>query len=366
MKHRSDYTPEAIACTLLASCNVSKPRRIVDFCAGNGSLLRAAQAIWSNSSLFGVDIDPSVNKAVPSAEWLCGDFLNPSFTEAHATYPYNSFDLILLNPPFSFEREKLHSPRGVYAGVKASLSFSFLLTAVQYLEASGELLAIMPTSTLESERDKYSRSLLGGKFSTQIICPPSYDRFPDLDVSTYLLSVRHKNPEETKVQLLGDGKRIFEEFKVCRGNVSVRRKERVIQSGLHSWIHTTSISGGRVRERYELPEQFYRCRRNTVPKGTLIIPRVGRVLPDDVIVTRRREILSDCLVGVVFQDVRKADWLLERIKLDFDRVLELYSGTGAPYLTTEKVRKFIGSMLLGFAAPENRSVAETNSKSKST
>lgn len=336
-----EYTPSELADELILASSVGYPRTVVDFCAGQGHLLISAQKIWPSASLFAVDIDPNVEGAVPGTSWLCADFLDESF-DVLARYLFpDRFDLILLNPPFSFDRTQLHSARGSCSVQRCSVAFAFLFTALEYLERDGEVLAILPTSSLQSERDADSRQRLRNSHQCEVISAPKYDRFPGLDVSTYLLRVRRKSRtsriiEQPRLQDDDIGKN-----DVLRGRISVKRSRRLLQDSLHSWIHTTSITSSRIVKRYKLPEYAHVRDQAFLPKGSLVIPRVGKVRPGNIAVTTRREILSDCLLGITFRKPSCANWILEYILGDFSNFLSIYGGTGAPYTTKRKLAEYV-------------------------
>ena len=318
---------------------------VADFCAGNGNLLLAAKERWPNARYFANDIDRTVFRAVPDVVWVSSDFLGSGF-EAITQFVFpDRFDLIVLNPPFSFKRTQCTRARGKFSNIDCSVAFAFLFTALGYLSDQGELLVVMPTSTLKSDRDTKARKYLKKHFNCRMISQPSYDRFPGLDVSTYLMAVRHKR---TLCEPLNSTDTISEAgtgWTMSRGGISVRRANRVEQSGLHGWIHTTSIKSSKIVVRYELPSHSIIKSQRFFPKNSLIIPRVGKIQPGDLALSRRREILSDCLLGVTFNDPLIPAQVLRSINKNFSSFRKIYSGTGAPYTTKLKVSRFIENLL---------------------
>lgn len=159
------------------------------------------------------------------------------------------------------------------------------------------------------------------------------------------MAVRHKrvltglsNPCEM-ISQVGTG------WSILRGSISVRRANRIEQTVLHGWIHTTSIKSSRIAVRYELPDQCLVKDQRFLPKNSLIIPRVGKIQPGDLALSKRREILSDCLLGVTFDDPLFSAQVLRSINKNFSSFIKVYSGTGAPYTTQLKVSRFIDILL---------------------
>ncbi|WP_146346762.1 methyltransferase [Phaeobacter marinintestinus] len=340
-----EYTSEETSDQLVSAARMDNPVSVVDFCAGKGRLLASARRRWPGARLYANDIDPSVLGALPNTHWTNLDFLTEDFEKFGGSQTLQKFDVILLNPPFSFDRNQEHSARGSFANTRCSVAFAFLFTALEYLSEHGELLGVLPTSTLKSERDTKAREELKKFFKCNIVSPPSYDRFPGLDVSTYLIRIRKKQsrPASLKNPVVSIEKTT--PWIVSRGSISVRRGNRVQQSGLHGWIHTTSIKSSKVTVRYELPSGRMAGELKFVPKNSLVLPRVGKVSPGDLLVTRRREILSDCLLGVTFDDLSLPFTLLSKIENDFSSFKQIYSGTGAPYTTKKKVSIFLANII---------------------
>ena len=321
------------------------PKTVVDFCAGNGSLLQAAKERWPTAGCFANDIDRTVLRAVPDVVWVTSDFLSSDFEIISRLDFPDSFDLIVLNPPFSLDRNQCSRARGKFSDVGCSVAFAFLFTALSYLSDQGELLAVMPTSTLRSDRDTNARKYLKKYFKCRMISQPNYDRFPGLDVSTYLMAVRHKRslskPSNSCeiISQAGTG------WTISRGRISVKRANRIEQVGLHGWIHTTSIKSFRIAVRYELPDHCLIKDQKFLPKNSLIIPRVGNIQPGDLVLSKRKEILSDCLLGVTFDHPSFPAIVLRSINENFSSFMKIYSGTGAPYTTQHKVSRFINNLL---------------------
>lgn len=335
------YTDRKTSSALVRASRLENPKTIADFCAGTGNLLAAAIERWPDASVYANDIDKSVFASIDGVAWSCLDFLSPDFFDEHPECWPKKFELVLLNPPFCFERQKFTRISEGNRDLICSVAFAFLLKALAQLEKGGELLAVMPTSTIRSDRDRNARSYLEHYYDCTIISAPSYDRFPGLDVSTYLVAIRPKMSAarmQEKLSVLPDHQR---DWSVTRGRISIRRSDRVASSSIHGWIHTTSIRSSRVALRYELPMGNVVKDQVFLPKGALVIPRVGKVKFSNIAMTTRSEILSDCLLGLSFKNPELAASVLCAIRDDFEALRRLYEGTGAPYITKHKLSEFV-------------------------
>ncbi len=340
------YTPGDTANALIAAATINEPNSIVDFCAGNGGLLLPALARWPRATLYANDVDRSSFGTLADATWSFVNFLDSGFDDmVRDEFPL-TFDLILLNPPFAFDRAQLHEARGRFADIRCSLAFAFLFTALDYLDADGELLAIMPTSTLKSERDSTARRQLAKFFNSRLISGPRYNRFPGLDVSTYLIGLRLKQEVKSAVRIADSRPSIHLPWQLTRGAISQPKAKRVLQTGRQGWIHTTSIQSSKIVDRYKLPASMLDVGHKVVGEQSIVLPRVGRVKIGDIALTSRPELLSDCLLGVTFDDRKLARLVYDGLKDKFSSFAKLYTGTGAPYITHKIVSDFVRKIVM--------------------
>lgn len=240
----------------------------------------------------------------------------------------------------------MHEARGRFADARCSLAFAFLFTALDYLAADGELLAVMPTSTLQSERDANARRQLEKFFKSRLISRPRYNRFPGLDVSTYLIGLRPKQ-EVRNDTLVSDAERCSHlPWKLTRGTISLPKAKRILQSGQRAWIHTTSIQSSKIVERYKLPAPMPDFGQKLIGEQSIVLPRVGKVKIGDVALTSRPELLSDCLLGITFDDRKLARLVYDGLRDRFSSFTKLYTGTGAPYITHKRVSEFVRKIVM--------------------
>ena len=109
-----EYTPQVTSRELIQAGIVDTPATVVDFCAGSGSLLLAAKERWPNARYFANDIDQTVLGSIPGIDWISSDFLSSDFAVKNYFGFPERFDLILLNPPFSFKYTQSTQARSKY------------------------------------------------------------------------------------------------------------------------------------------------------------------------------------------------------------------------------------------------------------
>lgn len=343
MSQRRFYTPEEVARELALGAKRT-PQRIGDFCVGDGSLIRAAVALWPGAQFFINDVDGNAvglaSSCVENVSSLNEDFLSDNFSGSFAPYADVLLDLILMNPPFSNVDQRRWSPTGRFSSIRCSQALAFVLSAIDYLADGGELLAILPTSALTSDRDREALDLLRSRYSFDIIRRPAYNLFPSVSASTFLVRIaRCGNVVLPFVQRTEVSECV--EVEVVRGNVSVPRSQRLIATNECGWIHTTSIFEGKLGVRYAFPTTPFRC--VFAPGASVILPRVGKFAAGNIAVLNREErvALSDCLFAIPCGFDELALALYSGIIADFSNLVSLYSGTGAPYLTKSRLQSYL-------------------------
>ena len=167
------YTPPLLA-EFLAKPLINKAKiSVFDPAYGEGALLLAAEEIYKKRNqsneicLFGCDISPinGLLKHLPLSNLLELDFFN---------YPVeNTFDVILMNPPYVrhhlLGRDKIKKYQdqiSSYCNIthNADLWVYFIVKSIAHLKQGGSLGAILPWSFLQADYARDLRSWLSGRF----------------------------------------------------------------------------------------------------------------------------------------------------------------------------------------------------------
>ncbi|CAM3161293.1 methyltransferase [Asticcacaulis taihuensis] len=347
------YTPEKTAKALIAKSRIGNPHSVADFCVGDGSLIRAAAIRWPEARLFINDVDTEAlahaAMKVPSASLSSVDFLSEQLTEHLHSNNFQRFSTILLNPPFANVGAKRWRPRGIFSDVPCSRAMAFLLTAVDHIEHDGEVLAILPASTIHSHIDETARNVLGqvGKF--RVLSKPALGVFPRISATTYMVRVSKVRPEKRKMSeetgLSADCARLVE--CIVRGNISTKKSERVVTDDTEGMVHTTSIKNGKIVEIYQLPQTMEARSSRKILENYILIPRVGKIDPGHIVMKLCSAPLhlSDCLFAIRCDSPDMVSEIHARLIDDFTNLKELYKGTGAPYLTRDHLAKYMTKLL---------------------
>ncbi|HTM81921.1 methyltransferase [Asticcacaulis sp.] len=350
MQNNLHYTPEKTAEYLVASSTMSEPQTVADFCAGDGSLIKAAASKWPSARLFINDIDEkalgSASQKVPTASFSSVDFLGSEMSDKLSALGFDRFNTIVLNPPFANKGARRWRPRGLFSDIDCSQAMAFLLTAANHLENNGEILAILPASTIHSDLDRDARSVLKTACQFQHLTEPEAGIFPKIAATTYIARVSKVEQTDYRDALLDHtldtlGDRVLKA--IVRGNLSTKKADRIVAKGTTGMIHTTSIRDGQIQAVYELSIADESRARKLVPGNYLLIPRVGKVRPENICSLNSAApiILSDCLFAVRCENESTAAELRARVIQRFQNFRKIYNGTGAPYLTRIHLAEFL-------------------------
>ncbi len=334
------YTPSVLADELVNLATVN-PTSVADFAAGTGNLLAAALKKWPNALLYANDVDADAirqaGERLPLAEAWSADFLSSRF-HAHNASEVQGWSIILLNPPFSQREAPVHVPLGRHSGLRCSRSMAFVMTAVQYLSADGQLLAILPSSTLLNKIDQTARAVLQSNYLVEVVREPAYGLFEGADVSTYFLRISARDrPAFLSETRKGD----LQSWKITRGNISIARAHRR-NARTCGWVHTTGLNKGGISHRYEFPAEAYG---KIAPAGSILLPRVGRFGVDKIVLVDRDhgEHISDCIFAIG-HSTRDPEFIVDLLKSNFSQLQTFYGGTGAPYITRDRLYAFLAEM----------------------
>jgi hypothetical protein len=111
------------------------------------------------------------------------------------------------------------------------------------------------------------------------------------------------------------------------------------------FIHTSELNGGQV----SLHHREIRTKKSTVNPPAILIPRVGAPRKDKICIIGERSpiALSDCVLAVCGETLEATAALLLAIEKAWNRLEALYIGTGARYLTVQRLSKFLSSLRAG-------------------
>jgi tRNA1(Val) A37 N6-methylase TrmN6 len=339
MSRDSFYTPKILADKLVSFSNEHSFETVADFCVGDGDLLRAAVCKWPLIKCFGYDISKDALKDVKKqhAQWSLAqlDFLDETARIKSKTLN-KKFDLVLLNPPFSCIGGTVHYVEFENEKFSASTAMCFLVNSLKYLKSDGKLYAILPRSIAYSQKDHKLWCMLEKKYNLCILEEPGVKYFKDCTPNVILVSLN----DHSQIQGQRGFDRIsldFQNMEVFRGKLSMNTVSQ--HKGKDRLVHSTNMINHKLRNL----NQKVNKELSKVTGPALLIPRVGKPIASKICIINESDtyVLSDCVIAIKMKDVVEVKRLFNYLIDNWHDVEQMYNGTGARYITVEKLRKFL-------------------------
>lgn len=339
----SFYTPPQIADDLLSRV-IGKPRTAIDFCVGDGELLKAAKKRFPSIACYGVDISEDViaelQKRQPRWNLACCDFKDKV---AMGTLPFlqdHSFDLIVLNPPFTCRGSSIKRVLIGEDEYHASTAMSFLVGALPYLSEKGAIYAILPITCAYSQKDRQCWQYLQENYHACVLTEIHKACFQGRCAPNIAIVYLGKKPYPAYNARVDKAEEQLG-FRLCgisRGRLSVYEKKK-IEAGedVLPFIHTTNMRNGKLED-----VGFTKRGVKESAKGYgVLIPRVCNPNVQKVVIMEDEEcILSDCVVLLQTRTRKEAVQLKRHLVSNWEAFKKIYVGTGARYVTMERLRAY--------------------------
>lgn len=328
------YTPPELAQFLASASSLASPGFIADFAAGDGALLRVAAERWPEARLFGSDIDEtavlSVRASIAGCDAKVHDLLADDNDSVFAT---QTFDLILLNPPFSCRGNTQFQATFAGQTYLASKALAFVARALKYLAIDGELIAILPASVLVSERDAGLIAAIRDWGCVEQIGDVRKDAFRSHAVTVTVLrislSAQQRKPAVEKPRLVSLRPYAVE---MSRGSLAVHDYVET-QTGPR-FIHTTDMRDSRLAP----TKRQASAERRRVHGPAVLISRVGRPSKDKIVQLPSCEaVLSDCVIALRTVPAGHEHALAAAIAENWETFKTAYGGSCAPYTTLKRL-----------------------------
>ena len=313
---------------------------VADFCVGGGELLNAAEKRWDNIKCYGTDISmdavQTLKKAKP--QWTLGicDFKDEK--SRNKTFLVNlKFDLVLLNPPFTCKGSTINTIQYDGKEYHVSTAIVYIIEALKYITEHGALYSIIPSGILFSKKDEKIRNALYTDYNIKV--HGEYDKmyFKDSSPSVSIISIRKGktlkpyNPIN-KIRLAHNFK-----LDVFRGKLSTCELKRSNKGNL--FVHTTNLQQNKI----ELNKIRVKGDYSLVNGPCVLVARVGNPTKIKVCAIKNSQhfVISDCILAIKTITNEDALILANMIIDDWSRFSILYKGTGARYLTIDRLKMYL-------------------------
>lgn len=346
----SYYTPSPLADRMISLIASSQVKSAIDFCVGDGDLLKAVTRRYNNVTLYGIDIsDDALNKLkIERPDWQLSqcDFRDDEWLQQVPFLKDAAFDLIVLNPPFTCKGSVTEHFTFEGLDFKVSTAMHFVMRALRYLNQEGGLYAIVPISCVYSEKDRKAWDYLKLHYNACVLDEPERVSFRKKKGKI----IGQKVNCSPKIAIIyaghyvvkGQAATMITGFSslpvtaVIRG--SVRMQGLTYSHGPESikLIHTTNMQNGSlVHLKSVVPGLVAR-----VDGFGVVIPRVCNPNPSKIVLLDGSEsyVLSDCVIVLRSASKHDAVSVRQYILNNWSSFVSIYKGTGAQYTTLARVK----------------------------
>jgi predicted RNA methylase len=336
----SHYTPTELADRLVSFISKENVCFIADFCVGEGELLRAAKKKWTNAGFFGNDISGKAIQLLRGnyPDWILEkcDFLNQKARDEKLFFK-NTFDVILLNPPFTCKGSTIHKID--FDGIEFHISTAmfFIVEAIKYLHKNSVLYAILPQSIAYSNKDEKIRVYLREKYNFKILEELNNQGFEKCTPNIILASIN----DTSSIDLNNTFKQIntgIKYLQIQRGNIGMHSIRECKRHSI-SLVHSTNMRDNKiVGLEYKVEDTI-----SSVNGPAILIHRVGQPNIKKICIVSSKETyaLSDCVIGIKTKTIKECLCLKKLIADHWNDFSNLYKGTGAKYITIERLKYFL-------------------------
>jgi len=340
------YTPVEVAKYMVDSLGTAfLPAVIADFAAGQGNLLAATERRWPNALRIANDVDRAATNAIrrkfpdwqlTSADFFCID----SIYKTKLKNMFGGVDLAIINPPFSQRGIK---PIPVVIGGESftcGVATAFVSRTIEFLSPSGQMIALLPRGGVHSRRDAKAWEALLSIANVNELAIVSRRAFAEVfpETSIYHFEMKHFCAHVPSNQVsLGTGTEV--KLSIVRGRCQMHMSNTYESAVGLPLVHTTHLRKNRVLLDSNLKVSPIR----TVVGSALLIPRVGQPSREKLCVLRKNIAIvpSDCVLAIPTQSEAIARQIRSRIVENWDLFVAAHSGTGAPYITVNKLLDFL-------------------------
>jgi len=341
------YTPPELAERLLRYVDCKKVKRVADFCVGKGELLKAAEAKFSKIKCYGTDIDNTIVDDIKkqNPKWAIAecDFIDKQSRDNTSILKVASFDLILLNPPFTCKGSIINKVVFCDNVFHVSTAMTFLVESLKYLSKKGSLFAIMPASVIYSAKDKKLITAISEKYEIELLEEREKQFFKNCSPNIVLLRFKKKTSivrdhfikELNSTPILFDDKN--HNIKIFRGNLSVHEAVKYENNKGLIYVHSTSLRNNTI-----IPSRMIVDRPQSVVSGpAILLHRVGKPDITKVCIINETDsyVLSDCILALLNDNKETIQALFDSIISKKNVFYSLYKGTGAKYITIERLER---------------------------
>jgi hypothetical protein len=343
------YTPLSIASKAFERANLSgRPVICADTACGAGSLLAAAEDVLQTTHSLGIDSDPDtireLRRARPNWRLFVGDLLKrnraPSTDFSDSTY---GVDLLVLNPPFSLGPRKYVTIKYQGQSLKCSVAMAHILRSLDLFKPRQGAIAVVPESLLFSDTDQNARELLYQEFSIFNLFQIGICTFKGARVNSSFVQLSTTGAKPNSLPNVSTPRDVIPAT-IVRGSLQMHTFTRM-KSGTRV-IHSTTLKLIAINGISAATDKTTIAVKGRISGWMLLLPRVGTPREEafHIFYSKDELQLSDCVIGMQFSTKLNAQNAEYRIRTNWISLVDLYRGTGARYVTVDRLLAWLGGI----------------------
>ncbi|WNC95232.1 hypothetical protein RI103_38775 (plasmid) [Paraburkholderia sp. FT54] len=223
--------------------------------------------------------------------------------------------------------------------IRGSLAMAHVLATLQHSNPT-RIVAILPESVMFSELDKPGRAILDALYHVEIEEQFKNSTFRGARVNSVLVAMDRLKTPRIK-SLSSNAETLHSKIKIIRGGLPCFEATET-RKGLH-FVHSTDIR--RLVHGYPLSKliKVSPFSRGVTSGHMVLLPRVGIPKEEsiDAWYSERPIQLSDCVLALQFASADAAEEGADSMRQNYQSLAQLYRGTGARYVTLERLSTWI-------------------------
>lgn len=340
------YSPGHVADVVAQTVGRARLKSVLDSHCGRGALLDAVERSFPNVHCAGIDLDgiaiSHLRKARPHWTLVRGDSLAWSTWERVRAKLNGSVDVAVLNPPFSMGHAKGVDIELDGRTIRGSLAMAHVIATIHHSRPR-RIVAVLPESTMFADMDRQGRAELESLYDIDVVSQFKSSTFRGARANSLLVAMTKRS--RPRLRKLGEESKVpVVQGSVVRGGLACF--EAVSLRGGLPFIHSTDIKDLVRGAPISSLRRVRPFTRGIVAGHMILLPRVGIPKKENIGAWHVDSDvqLSDCVLALPCGGGSEASARVDAIQASYEAFAGLYRGTGARYVTVERLLEWLNTV----------------------
>jgi hypothetical protein len=250
-----------------------------------------------------------------------------------------SVDVAVLNPPFSMGQAKGVEIKIDGRTIRGSLAMAHVIATIHHSRPK-QIVAVLPESTMFADMDRQGRAELESLYDVDVVSQFKSSTFRGARANSLLVAMTKRSKQRSRKAADQTKVSVVQDF-VVRGGLACF--EAVSSRGGLPFIHSTDIKDLVRGAPISSLRKVRPFTRGIVAGHVILLPRVGIPKKENIsaLYVDTDVQLSDCVLALQYGGASEAKARAETIRRDYEALAGLYRGTGARYVTVERLSAWL-------------------------